>query len=178
MTADLDDRVKTQTAADGIRAIAPGRNPDGLAVRAVMPMIALVALASAALLAYQVLVKGWWPGDHPDRAMGGFAVATWGRIGKILQYLGGLVAVLDIVGDKLLDNLSTMFSDNELQAQIRLSQAGPGPMSVIGGLLFVYYGSSSLLLRLAAKFVRSSSNIRTAGIVILTVGFVLDLAAS
>jgi hypothetical protein len=40
-----------------------------------------------------------WPGSKPEQVVAGAPLEAWGRIGKALQYIGGLVALIDIVGE-------------------------------------------------------------------------------
>lgn len=47
-------------------------------------------------------VLAWWPGDDTNYVVAGFSVKTWGRIGKLMQYTGGLVALVEILGEKRL----------------------------------------------------------------------------
>lgn len=47
----------------------------------------------------------WWSGQKVDGLqMWGFPMLWWGRSGKIMQFTGGLIAVLDIIGSERLKN--------------------------------------------------------------------------
>lgn len=45
-------------------------------------------------------ILAWWPGDDPNYVPLWWSVKTWGRIGKGMQYVGGLVALIDIIGEE------------------------------------------------------------------------------
>jgi hypothetical protein len=50
-----------------------------------------------------------WPGDDPSSQVLGLAVRSWARVGKGAQYVGGLAALVDIVGPEALTRASNRF---------------------------------------------------------------------
>lgn len=51
----------------------------------------------------------WWSGAKVDGLlMWGVPVLWWGRIGKLAQFAGGLVVIIDLLGSKRLRDMSTV----------------------------------------------------------------------
>lgn len=66
-------------------------------------------------------VLAWWPGDDTNYVLLGFSVKTWGRVGKLMQYTGGLVALVEILGEERLQVASEKM--HALAASLRKNAA-------------------------------------------------------
>ncbi|MEV7042232.1 hypothetical protein [Amycolatopsis sp. NPDC051061] len=54
----------------------------------------------------------WWSGQKVDgMEMWGLPMHAWARMGKLAQYAGGLVAVLDLIGHERLNKTSTSIAN-------------------------------------------------------------------
>ena len=57
--------------------------------------LALAAIGETVFLIWHWVVRGW-PGDSPAQAWLNQPIKTWGRIGKVIQFVGGLTVVIDL----------------------------------------------------------------------------------
>lgn len=100
-------RVEDNSATMRLRAISGGvgimRNRTGWRTRVVLILAALLVVAAAIRGDYPAVWTAWWDGEPTeDLRMFSMEIVWWGRIGKGLQFLAGMVALLDFVDtDKL-----------------------------------------------------------------------------
>ena len=53
----------------------------------------------------------WWSGQKVDEMqMWGLSLLWWGRIGKLLQFIGGLIVIFDLIGSVKLNNAAEKVS--------------------------------------------------------------------
>ena len=90
-STDSSRRLRARSSHEGARNLLVGA---GIAIALVM----LLAARSGALAQYVAVWGLWLHGRSTSGApLAGHAMLSWGRAGKILQFLGGLVAVLDLL---------------------------------------------------------------------------------
>lgn len=79
----------------------------------------------------------WW---SMDRSLGGMEmwgvpIPWWGRIGKLLQFSGGLVVVVDLIGSDRLNRAAAKTRQASKKAPERLGEGWPA--GILGFILFL-----------------------------------------
>lgn len=94
----------------------------GLVINFILGVAAVVVCGFLCI----VIARSGWPGDDPNQTFMGLTVKWWSRIGKGIQYVGGLTAIVDILGEIRLRRFSDQLEAWAQEARDRPSRYAKG----------------------------------------------------
>jgi len=87
----------------------------------------------------------WWSGAKTDNTvLLGWPMLYWGRSGKCLQYLSGLIILIDLVGPSRLSKLATRVATRTKRASDTAKRPSSRYIPLFTGILFLAAVSSSV----------------------------------